>query len=301
MKHVVDRRRFLRTTGGLAEGVALGGLGHSHLLAGGLASGAPNAEKLGWRLACQMYTFNRFTFYESLGKVASLGLKYIEGYAGQALSKEEPETRTNTSISAETRKEIQKRLAQSGIKLVSYYSIKLGTDEGECRGEFEFAKEMGIEILVCDAPRRAVDLLEKLADEYQVNVALHNHDLPSPYWNPESVLKLCQDRSRRIGICGDTGYWMREGMKPVEMVKKLGQRLISLYLKDMNQFGRKDVHDVPFGTGVGDVQGVLEEVHRQGIQPLFVIEYTHNWEKSLPEIAQCVEQFDKTAAQLAAG
>jgi len=114
MKHVVNRRRFLRSTASLAAGIGLSGLGNPSHLAASLASGAPNAEKLGWRLACQMYTFNRFTFYESLEKVASLGLKYIEGYAGQALSKEEPETRTNSSMSGETRKEIQNIIALHG-------------------------------------------------------------------------------------------------------------------------------------------------------------------------------------------
>jgi sugar phosphate isomerase/epimerase len=132
-------------------------------------------------------------------------------------------------------------------------------------------------------------------------VALHNRDLPSPHWNPDRLLELCRAHSERIGICGDTGYWMREGMKPVEMVKALGSRLVSLYLKDVSAPGRKQVHDVPFGTGAADVKGVLEEIHRQGRRPLFVIEYTYHWTDSVPEIAQCVEYFDKVAAELAGG
>jgi sugar phosphate isomerase/epimerase len=298
VKQVVDRRRFLKTSARLAAGIGLASLGSSRLLAAALAGGTPNAEKLGWRLACQTYTFNRFTFYETLQKVASVGLRYIEAYASQPLSTEKPESRTNASMTAEERSEVKKRLADAGIKLASYYSIRLSSDEGECRREFEFAKDMGAEMLVCDAPRRALDVVEKLAEQYRINVALHNHDLPSPYWNPDSLLKLCEERGGRIGICGDTGYWMRAEMNPVEMVRKLGGRLLSLYLKDVNKPGRIGAHDVPFGTGGGDVGGVLEEVHRQGIKPLFVIEYTYNWAESLPEVAQCVAYFEKVAVAL---
>jgi sugar phosphate isomerase/epimerase len=301
MKHVVDRRRFLKTSAGLVAGIGLAGLGRSRLPGAALAGGTPNAEKLGWRLACQTYTFNRFSFYETLQKVASAGLRHIEAYASQPLTKEKPESRTNASMTAAERSEVKKRLADAGIQLAGYYSIRLSSDEGECRREFEFAREMSLEMLVCDAPRRAVDVIEKLAGEYGINVALHNHDWPSPHWNADSLRKLCETRGPRIGICGDTGYWLRAGMNPVDMVGKLGGRLTSLYLKDVNQPGRIGAHDVPFGTGVGDVKGVMAEIHRQGVKPLFVIEYTYHWDESLAEVAQCVEYFDQTAAGLGAG
>ena len=43
-----------------------------------VAKGAPNAEKLGWQLGCQAYSFNRFTFEEAVDKIASLGLHCVE-------------------------------------------------------------------------------------------------------------------------------------------------------------------------------------------------------------------------------
>ncbi|HPU97891.1 MAG TPA: hypothetical protein PLO53_08035, partial [Candidatus Hydrogenedentes bacterium] len=53
-----------------------------------LADGAPTAEALGWRLGCQAYSFNRFTFYEAVDKTAAVGLKWIEAYPGQWRSKD---------------------------------------------------------------------------------------------------------------------------------------------------------------------------------------------------------------------
>ena len=96
----IDRRRFLRTTGTIGAGLGLVGLGVSPLWAAEAAKGAPNAEKLGWRLGCQAYTFRKFTFFEAVDKVASLGLHCIEAYPGQRLSRAKSKVKTNESMSA---------------------------------------------------------------------------------------------------------------------------------------------------------------------------------------------------------
>ncbi len=293
MKHLIDRRNFLRATGGLSAGLALMGPGRSGLLAAPLAEGAPHAEKLGWRLGCQAYSFNRFTFYEAVDKIASLGLHYVEVFPGQRLSKQQPDVRTNESMSPEVRKQFKKKLADSHVKAVCF-----GVG-GHSRKTFEFAKDMGIETLVSEPPPEAFDEIEKLCDEYQINLAIHNHPKASRYWNPDTVLTACQGRSKRIGACADTGHWMRSDVNPIEALKKLEGRIISFHFKDLNKFGG-GAHDVPWGTGQGDVKGMLTEIHRQGVRAVFSIEYEHNWENSLPEIAESVKYFDKVAAELAA-
>jgi sugar phosphate isomerase/epimerase len=284
----IDRRGFLKATGVLGAGVCITG---SRLLAADLAKGAPNAEKLGWRLGCQAYSFNRFTFSDAIDKTASLGLHYIEAYPGQRIS-DKLAGNVGPGMSAELRKEVLKKLADSGVKMVNF-------GVGGCdRQHFEFAKEMGIETLVSEPGENAFDLIDKLCSEFGVNLAIHNHPKPSHYWNPETVLKVCQGRGKRIGACADTGHWMRSGLNPVECLKKLEGRIISFHFKDLNQMGG-GAHDVPWGTGAGNAKEMLAEIHRQGIKAVFSIEYEHNWDKSLPEIAKCVEFFDKTAAELA--
>lgn len=265
-----------------------------------LADGAPNAEKLGWRLACQAYSFNRFTFYEAVEKTASLGLRYIEAFPGQRLSAEKPDAKTDHTLTPENRTEMKKRLADAGVKLVNYGVVGLSKNEAESRKVFDFAKDMGIETIVSEPPFDAFDVIDKLCDEYQINVAIHNHPEPSIYWNPDTVLKVCQGRSKRIGACADTGHWMRSNINPLEAIKKLEGRIISFHFKDLNEYGR-NAHDVPWGTGKADVPALLKEIKRQGIKAVFSIEYEYNWENSVPEIAQCVKFFDKVAAELLAG
>jgi sugar phosphate isomerase/epimerase len=155
-----------------------------------------------------------------------------------------------------------------------------------------------LETIVSEPEEHDFDTLEKLCEEYRINLAIHNHPKPSHYWNPDTVLKVCKGRSKRIGACADTGHWARSGLNPLECLKKLEGRLIEFHFKDINQAPPR--HDVPWGTGVCDVKGMLTEVHRQKFRGLFYVEYEHNWENSLPEIAQSVKYFDKVAAELAA-
>jgi len=65
-------------------------------------------------------------------------------------------------------------------------------------------------------------------------------------------------------------------------------RVISVHLKDLNEFGNPGAHDVPFGTGVCNVAEILDELKAQGFNGNVSIEYEYNWDNSLPEIAQCV-------------
>jgi sugar phosphate isomerase/epimerase len=287
----MNRRKFLEATGVLMAGAHCLGLENTPLWAAEGAKGAPHAEKLGWRLGCQAWTFNKFTFYEAMDKTASLGLKVIEAYPNQKLSADKPGQQVGPKLSKEAREELKKRLEDKGMKLVNF-GVGPATREA-----FEFAKDMGIETLVSEPPMNAFDNIDKMCEEYQINVALHDHPRPSPYWNPDIVLQVCKDRSKRIGACCDTGHWMRSDINPVEALKKLEGRIISFHLKDLNEFG-KSAHDVPWGTGRGDVKGMLTEVKRQKIKPVFSMEYEYKF--TMPELAQCVEYFDKIAAELQA-
>lgn len=267
-------------------------------MAPAMAQGAPNAEKLGWRLGCQAYSFNRFTFFEAVDKTASLGLKYIEAYPGQKLSPEHPELIFDHNMSEDTMKMVKAKLDSAGVKLVNYGVVGLPNNEAACKKVFDFAQKMGIETICSEPPANAFDLLDKMTKKYKINVAIHNHPKPSPYWNYEAVLKNCEGRGKRIGACADTGHWLRSGIVPLDAIKALEGRIISFHFKDLNE-ASKDAHDVPWGTGKADVKALLTEIHRQGIKAVFSIEYEHNWENSVPDIAQCVAYFDKVAAELA--
>jgi sugar phosphate isomerase/epimerase len=170
--------------------------------------------------------------------------------------------------------------------------------EDASRKIFEWAKGMGVETLVAEPPFKAYDMIEGLCDEYEISLAVHNHPAPSRYFDPATVAKVCEGRGKRIGACCDTGHWVRSGFDPVKACKKLEGRIVSFHLKDVDRFGDKKAECVPWGTGKGDIAGILEEMHRQGFKGVFTIEYEPYRPENFEKIAQCIAFFDETAKKL---
>ncbi|MCS7304662.1 MAG: sugar phosphate isomerase/epimerase [Thermoguttaceae bacterium] len=300
MRHLYDRRQFLAQSVVVGAGLGVGGWLSRVAWAAPVKSGAPTAEKLGWTLGCAQYTFRRFCLYETLDKLVELGIPCIEPGFFLRLDSRRPNLQVNESLSAADRKELRQRLADRGIRMASYYS-DLGADEAAARKKMEFAKEMGVETMVAEPPPEAFDMLEKLCEEYQLNLAIHNHPKGphSRYWHPENVLKVCQGRSKRIGACCDTGHWVRSGLEPVECLRKLQGRILGFHLKDVIESGKPEARDVPLGQGKANYAEVLRELHRQGYKGLLVIEYEHDTEALMKDMAECVAFVEKMAKELA--
>lgn len=259
-------------------------------------AGTPNAEKLGWRLACQAYSFNRFTFFEAVDKTAATGCKFIEAYPGQKLSPDKKDVVFDHNSPQGVLDAVKAKLASAGITLVNYGVVDLPAAEAEARKVFDFAKTMGIETIVSEPAPEAMDTVQKLIKEYGIEVAIHNHPKPSKYWDPTRVVAAVQGREG-IGSCADTGHWMRSGVNPLEALQMLNGKIVSFHFKDLNEAG-KDAHDVVWGQGKADVKALLAEMKKQGFKGVFSIEYEYNWDNSVPEITQCVAAFDKFATEL---
>lgn len=255
----------------------------------------------GWRLAVQAWTFNRFSFHEALEKTAELGLGWLEAFPGQRLGAKPEDGQFHHQMPEAARAAVRARLKAAGVRLVGYGVVALPADEAECRRVFAFAREMGIETIVSEPPPEALDLVARLAEEFKIGVALHNHPQPSRYWNPQTVLDALKGRSPLLGACADTGHWLRSGVAPLEALRLLKGRIRCLHFKDLDKAGTMAAHDVVWGSGAGDVPGLLAELQRQGFRGHFAVEYEHNWEHSLPEVRRSAAFFDKTAAALRPG
>ncbi len=259
-------------------------------------------EKLGWRLGIEAYTFHKFTFFEAIDKTAQLGLPYIGGLSFQKVSHEIPKN-FDPQLSDDELRAIRLKLDAAGLRLLTYFIHDLPKDEAACRRIFEFGRKMGIETFLSEPKLEALDTIERLCDEYGINVGLHNHDeKASPhYWHPEKIAKLCQGRSRRLGAGGDVGYWLRSGIDPVEGVRTLKDRLITVQMHDLHARGPEG-HDVPWGTGVGQAARLFEVMHAEGARPTMIgLEYSYHGFESMPEIARSIEFFHQTAVRLARG
>lgn len=257
-----------------------------------LACGTPNAEKLGWRVGCQLYSFHTKSFEEAVKMTARLGLKTAEGFPGHSLNMQNQ--RLN-NLSAEGKKLVKKILADNGVKLTGYGVS--GCD----RKTFEYAKELGVEYLTCEPKpeQKAYDELDKLVEEFDIKISVHNHPKPSPYWNYETEVKLFKDHDPRIGACIDSNHFIRSGLNPVDAIRALKGRIMSFHFGDIRRDGNGFV-EVPLGTGIGAVADQLRELKNQGFKGCFAFENERNPGENLADIAASVKFFDEVAKRFLA-
>lgn len=298
MSWMCGRRRFLQSVAALGWGAGCAATGLARLHAAEATPEVPQGARFGGKLCCSAYSFHKLTFFETVEQVATLGLGAIEAFTWQPLAPERAKVPTNPDMSAADRKLMAKKLADAGVKLVNCYCQTLD-EPAAARRLYEWAKELGVTTLVAEPAFESYDHLEKLCEEYGLNLAIHNHPQPSQYWNPATVLKQCQGRSPRIGACCDTGHWVRSGFQPVEALKLLQGRILTLHLKDVESFGRTEAPCVPWGTGAGQIEALLQELQRQSFQGYLGIEYEPYAPENAEKIAQCIRFFQKTTAQLA--
>jgi len=246
----------------------------------------------GWKLGVQTWSFRKFTLFEAIDKTRSLGLDAIQAFPGQQISKE-IDVQFGHGLTAKQRQQVKAKLQETNMSIVAFGVVGIPENEAEARKLFEFAKEMGIGTLASEPKVEQFDLIDNLCREYQIKLAIHNHPKPSHYWNPDTVLQMCEGRSEWIGACTDVGHWVRSGLDPIECLKKLEGRIHDIHIKEIDQG-----QDVVWGTGQGRIKGILDELHKQGYQGTFSIEYEHNWDNNVPEIRKSVAYFNSVASQL---
>ena len=296
----VTRRKFLARS--VAAGAVAGvtGLGGFRLHAAEpLVTEMPNTEKLGWRVGFSAYSFRSVTAFEAIEKIAATGLHYTELFAWQKLSPTNPDAKPGPGLSKTLQKDLKSKASDCGVKMIGCYT-SLGSP-GAAKAFFEFAAEMGFEVIVSEPPEGVLGAIERLTEEYKIDLALHNHPKPSHYWNPETGLAALEGRSARMGFCCDTGHWCRCNLGPVETLRKVAPRVKTFHLKDLDEFGIRGAKDVIWGEGKGRIADILTEVKELDIKnPYFGIEWERNPDEPIETHAASAAFLEEVAGKLVA-
>jgi sugar phosphate isomerase/epimerase len=242
---------------------------------------------LGWQIGPHCYSFRLFPFTEAIKKCVLVGAKSFEISSGQKLVANR-DVKTNLNMSRDDFKLFQKIIADNGC-----VPQVMGICPAE-RKHFDFAAELGVSTLNTEAPFERLEEINQFADEYKINVALHNHPKPSIYWNPDIILARLKNCGSRVGACCDTGHWVRSGLNPVECIKKLGNRIFSFHIKDIDE---KHI-DVPLGRGIGQIADILKTTASQHVRAVFSVEYESSWENNVPQIAEGIRFFHQTSKEI---
>ena len=245
----------------------------------------------GLALGCQAWTFKEFSVMEAIDKTAAAGGKVIEFYPDQKFSAEKPDLKFDHNATDEMIAAVQAQLKLRGLRAVNYGVVNIPKDEAGARKIFEFAKKLELYGITTESVE-SIETIEKLVKEYDIRVGFHDHQhQPNKpdykMWDPNYVLSVVKDRDVRIGACADVGHWVQSGLQPVACLKILQGRIISVHLHEMNEFS-PTAHDVPCGTGVSNIGGIIDELKRQNFVGNVSIEYEYNWKNNVTDVAQCV-------------
>jgi len=261
-----------------------------------LAADTSGADKLGWKLALQCWTNNKESVVQSIELAQKIGVKYLECYPGQAISPDDkgkfgPEM---TDAQIET---VLKKCKDCNVQLINCGVIGIPGKEEDAKKFFAWAKKVGISTIVSEPAKNSLPMIDKVAGEAGIKVAIHDHPKPSQYWNPDELGELVKDL-KNVGFCADVGHWRRSGLDPLDCVKKHADKFVSLHFKDVVPTDdKKGWHDTVWGTGDSKAADMLAVLKQKGFKGSFSIEYEYKWD--VPTLQKCVEFFNSEANKLA--
>jgi sugar phosphate isomerase/epimerase len=112
-----------------------------------------------------------------------------------------------------------------------------------------------------------------ILDEHGVRFAIENH----PEKSTGEVLSVIGD-SELLGSCADSGWWAIQGVDPPTAFRELGDRILTVHLKDVNVATGKGMRP---GTGSADVLGCLQALSDIGYDGAVGIEHEPDgWDPS---------------------
>jgi sugar phosphate isomerase/epimerase len=258
-------------------------------------SSTGNGTTSDWKIGVQTYTFRMFTFAEALDKVDSAGAKYVEAFWGQPLGAGMKDS-FGIRMSADSRAKVKQLLDKKGIHIVAMGVIAPGTRE-EWQKAFDLAKEFGLSYITTEPRDEQWDMIDSMAGNYGIKIAIHDHPKPNHYWTPDSVLVAIKGHSN-IGSCADLGHWARNGLNPVDCLKKLEGHVYGVHLKDIKKFNDTHAEDTVVGKGVLDYPAIFQELKRQNFKGMMSIEHESNWYHSTPDVKETVQFYNDNVAKL---
>lgn len=240
----------------------------------------------GFKMGIQSYSLRGFNVEKALEASAKLGLTHWETFPGHIKVGSVP-----TYVA-----EQKEMLKKAGIKLMAYGVVEFDGDEAKGRPVFEFAKAMGITSISANPKKDAATfkVLDKLVEEYKINIAIHNHGPGALYDKISDVVDMVKDHHPRVGACVDTGHYLRSKESPVEAIERLKGRVFGVHLKDV-----KDAKVFKIvGEGDLDILGCLKALKKQDYQHCLALEYEESPEDPRADLTICVANVKAEMAKL---
>ena len=277
-------------------------------------NGAYTTGCVPFKLGFAPYTYNKYEIDQILDFAQKLdvkytGIKYFMVKKGVKVDKpDEVRAITDAEIAA-----FKEKMAKAGVTASSVGPVYMETED-QCRAAFEFTKRMGLKVLVAVpyefsddkrkhrvASRKLCEYAAKCCAEFDIKYAIHNHGPDSPDYFPtgRSAYEMIQDLDPRMGLCLDIGHDFRFGYDPVDSIRRYGDRLFDLHLKNVvpdvvdKATGKilKRNQARPFPRGDIDLVAIAQALKDIGYTGACEIEYERDFTDNLTAMAENVGYF----------
>lgn len=272
-----DEQKGLTRRDAIRSGLAAAGL----FALGGRALRADDANAdnayAPFKMGIQSYSLRHFKLEEALEMTKALGLHYWESFPAHI-----PTDPSQADKFKATTK-------HDGVAVIGYGVVGFSKDHDANRKYFEFAKAMGIEYLSADPSKDSFDSLDKLVDEYQIPIGIHNHGPGHQYAKIDAIAEAIKDHHKLIGCCIDTGHFLRSREDPVRAVEVFDKRIYGVHLKDVKN---AEIFKV---LGEGDLRtaDLLAALAKRKYSYCLALEYEEKEDAPMDDIRACLETVRK--------
>jgi sugar phosphate isomerase/epimerase len=172
---------------------------------------------------------------------------------------------------------------RAGLIIASGGTIDLkDEDPALLRRSFDYARNCGMPLIVAAPTAKTIPMVEKLAKEYDIKVAIHNHGPEDQNFpTPKSVLDAVAGLDPRMGLCMDLGHSMRTGADVVQEIANAGTRLLDIHIKDLTDpKDKKSQCDV--GDGKMPIVAIFKQLVKMSYKGCVDLEYEINSDNPVP-------------------
>lgn len=230
-----------------------------------------------FKLGIAGYSFVHFKLDEALAMMKKVDVNYlcIKDF-------HLPFTSTDQQI-----KDFHATLKASNVTGYAVGPIYMRTNEEIDRG-FEYAKRVGVKLIVGIPNHDALPYIEKKVKEYDFKYAIHIHGPEDKlYPDAEVVMKFIKNMDKRIGLCFDMGHNFRNGKDSVADLERYIDRIYDIHLKNVTE-GTKDGKTCELGRGKINIPAFVKMLRKVKYSGVCSLEYEKDMKDPLAGIAESV-------------
>ena len=215
-----------------------------------------------WRVGTPTTALKGQTFSEALAVADINGVPQVEASSTQLVANEIPKP-LDYRLQPGERSAVNYRLKELSESVMAYRIDKLPTDAETLRKVFDFAKAIGAPLIITGADAASIADLDKIAEEFGVNVALESKSDPKP------LMATLGSHSNRIGLAANLDGWVASGVKPVEGLPLTRGRLMYITAADRSSLGGGG-KKVELGAGAAGLGDFFLAAYKSGLRPVSI-------------------------------